>query len=250
MHDTPEGATEVLRSVAAMPRGTAVDYVVESIIGLIREKKIAAGDRLPSEPELCALLGVSRGSVREAMRILTAYGLIEVKRGDGTYISSSEDSISWDPLFLKFMLIAPSDEEMIELRNALEEVILQIVIRHADEEDMENIRMAHYAMKLAVENGNADFDELAKLDIDFHMAVSLATHNRMLISVYQCIMNYFYPYIHKSLGALNNYGKQAVQTHQAALNAIERRDSDACIAAGRYIVDVWEQLVFADNDEE
>ncbi len=241
---------EIIGALNLPQRDTAVNYVVDSIIELIRGKKLQPGDRLPAEPELCSLLNVSRGSMREAMRILSVYGLVEVKRGDGTYVSNSEDSISWDPLFLKFMLIAPSETEMIELRNALERVLLTIAIQHATQEDIEDIRMAHYAMKIAVEKRESSFDELAKMDIDFHLTVSKATHNRMLNSIYCCIMNYFYPYVHKSLQVLENYGKQAVKTHEAALSAIETRDYEACEKAGGYIVNVWESLVFTrDNDE-
>ena len=74
--------------LASKPTASSVDFVVNSIKELLLGKKILPGDRLPPETELCRLLSVSRGSVREAMKVLSALGIVEVKRGDGTYVST------------------------------------------------------------------------------------------------------------------------------------------------------------------
>jgi len=60
--------------------------IVRQIQGLIAERQLQPGDRLPSERELAELLSVSRASVREALRVLSAMGLVEVRSGDGTFV--------------------------------------------------------------------------------------------------------------------------------------------------------------------
>ena len=70
----------------ANKRESAVDFVVNKIKKLLVEQKLKPGDRLPNEVEISEAMNVSRGSVREALRILTAFGLVESRVGTGTYI--------------------------------------------------------------------------------------------------------------------------------------------------------------------
>lgn len=71
------------------PRFRHVDLVIDSIKEILIQKKILPGDLLPSEQALADSLGVGRGSVREALKILDAFGIVEIIHGDGTYIATS-----------------------------------------------------------------------------------------------------------------------------------------------------------------
>ena len=71
------------------PKLSAVDLVIDSIKSILIHKKILPGDLLPSEQALAESLGVGRGSVREALKILDAFGIVEIIHGDGTYIATS-----------------------------------------------------------------------------------------------------------------------------------------------------------------
>lgn len=70
----------------ASKRESAVDLVVNSIKQLLMERTLKPGDKLPSELEISEELRVSRGSVREAMKILSAFGLVDIRVGNGTYV--------------------------------------------------------------------------------------------------------------------------------------------------------------------
>ena len=72
---------------------STVQQVVDFIERKIRSQEFRSGDRVPTESELCALLGVSRTSVREAIKILESMTLVQVRRGDGTYISNPKDNL-------------------------------------------------------------------------------------------------------------------------------------------------------------
>ena len=102
--------------LASRPTASSVDFVVDSIKELLLGKKVFPGDRLPPETELCRLLSVSRGSVREAMKILSALGIVEVKRGDGTYISTGSGEVMFDPLLFSLIVSQPAFAELKELR--------------------------------------------------------------------------------------------------------------------------------------
>ena len=99
---------------------SAVDRVINSIKDLLVRRKLLPGDRLPSEQEIANQLGVSRGSVRSAMKTLSSFGIIEIKVGDGTYVSTSMKNNIIDPLLFSFLLSKPDLEELAQFRELIE----------------------------------------------------------------------------------------------------------------------------------
>ena len=85
-------------------RESTVDYIINTIKNLLLKRKLKPGDMLPSEAALSESLKVRRGSVREAMKILSAFGIVEVKRGDGTYIAETSSQSIIDPFLFKLIL--------------------------------------------------------------------------------------------------------------------------------------------------
>ena len=90
----------------------AYDQVIEVIKDKIKKGKIKKGDKLPSEREMAESLGLSRASVREALRALEVIGLIESIQGAGNYIRTNFDNSLIEPLSLMFMLQESSVKEM------------------------------------------------------------------------------------------------------------------------------------------
>ena len=83
---------------------SAVDLVIDNIKSVLINKKIAPGDLLPSEQAMAEGLGVGRGSVREALKILDAFGIVEIIHGDGTYIATSANKKIFDPLIYSLII--------------------------------------------------------------------------------------------------------------------------------------------------
>ena len=90
--------------IPAKTQSSAVDFVIDSFRDALVNKRLAPGDRIPSENELATAMQVSRSTVREAMKVLSAYGIIEIVRGNGTYISKSDENISMDAILFGFLL--------------------------------------------------------------------------------------------------------------------------------------------------
>ena len=81
-----------MTDIAPLIKRSLVDQALEQLRWRITEGKWAIGERLPTEPELSAELGISRNTVREAMRVLAFSGLIEIRQGDGSYVRSALDA--------------------------------------------------------------------------------------------------------------------------------------------------------------
>lgn len=146
----------------------------------IRQKKLINGTKLPSEKELCEKFAVSRTALREALRRLSARGLIEIKKGSGMYVSEIriEDAIKSLNLYYDLRFDSNLITQIIEVRRIFEPEIARLAAKNRTEEDI----------KILIDN----YNELVKSDPDntqlevdiinrFHMNLAKATGNPILI---------------------------------------------------------------------
>lgn len=230
--------------LASRPAASSVDFVVDSIKELLLGKKVLPGDRLPPETELCRLLSVSRGSVREAMKILSALGIVEVRRGDGTYISTGSGEVMFDPLLFSLIVSQPAFAELKELRVILEKNVVRLAVLHATEDDLAALRECAEKTRALKDKEEKNYDELLALDLGFHAILGRAGKNRPLETIYRFVMQYFRPYIAQSLTKHSNFSHESCDVHRKILEAVERRDVVTAERAVEESLEVWESLVF------
>ena len=230
--------------LASRPMASSVDFVVNSIKELLLSKKVLPGDRLPAETELTRLLSVSRGSVREAMKILSALGIVDVKRGDGTYISTGGGEVMFDPLLFSLIVSQPEFAELKELRLILEKNVVRLAVLHASDDDLRQLRDCVEKTLSLKDKAEKKYDELLELDLEFHAILGRAGKNRPLETIYRFVMQYFRPYIAQSLTKHSNFSRESTDAHQNILLAIEQRDAKAAEKAVEESTEVWEFLIF------
>src|SRR5213596_224505 len=112
-------------NVRSIRRSVRAPRVTEGAIDKIRERIVSGawgpGDRLPKESELAAQLGLSRNSLREAVRALSQLRVLEVRQGDGTYVSSLEPGLLLESTgFISHLLLGETELELYEVRRILE----------------------------------------------------------------------------------------------------------------------------------
>jgi GntR family transcriptional repressor for pyruvate dehydrogenase complex len=151
--------------------------VREQLTQAIRNGDYAVGDRLPSERELTEMFGVSRVSIREAMRSLEAVGLVEIRHGAGTTVADPSRRATRD---MGRWMKANRGEvlELLRVRGALDELAAQEAAVRGDQEAIASVRAAHEAFRAAAE---ADaVDRLSECDMDFHVRVAEAAGSTLL----------------------------------------------------------------------
>jgi GntR family transcriptional regulator, transcriptional repressor for pyruvate dehydrogenase complex len=185
------------------------------------------GDRLMTEREVGAQLGVSRHSVRQAMTALRVTGLIEIRHGDGIYLLRSPHEVV--PSLALELLESQADYPYIwEVRQAIENQAARLAARRRTPADLRRMRDALAAMGDAVEDGE---DGVAG-DRRFHDAVLAAAHNPVLAKVIEQLADAFR---RTSMASLSQPGQPArsLADHHRILAAIERGDEDAAMAEMR-----------------
>lgn len=119
------------------------NIIIERITSAIANGSLNPGDKLPTEQEFSAQLGVARNVVREAIKVLEAFGVVEIRRADGTYVSEGYNPRLLNPLFYGIILSDYTDEELIFYRISLLYSTLFMVIRQATDDEV-----AHYYSKV------------------------------------------------------------------------------------------------------
>lgn len=220
-------------------RKSAVEVVIDRIKTLLIEKKLKPGDLIPSEHVLAESLRVSRGSVREAMKILSAFGVIEIRRGAGTYISNSDNQKIFDPLLFKILVNGSDHIELIEIRNMMEMGVIQLIMRHAGDEEFEQLDEVMDEFSRAVQvQGTEDLGNT--LDLRYHRLLGQMTHNAIVQSIYNFIIDLFAPTIDSRRGY-----EAHLQMHKAIMERDEQKALDMVSAH----TETWKQAWNAKSRE-
>lgn len=153
--------------------------IVTRISSMILDREMAPGTRLPAERELAERFNVSRPTLREAVHVLEALGLVEIRPGGGTYVSRKPNALS--PRLLEHMLQRHDGvmAELIETRHEFEGRNAELAAKHATPRDLAELEKRMEVMVADVEAGHDDF----RHDIDFHLSVAEATHNRVRLFI-------------------------------------------------------------------
>jgi len=216
---------EVQKLFKANKRESAVDIVVNNIKHLLMERKLKPGDRLPSESEISEGMGVSRGSVREAMKILSAFGLVDVKVGNGTYVCEKPGSTLMDSLLLSFFVTNPDPEKLYELRQVIEIDVLEMILRHYDENTAERKALRENLNLLGkLIDKDLSLEQLKTIDLEFHHLMGSCTKNVLMERIYSIVLDFMEPTITATLKT--HHGEITYQEHQKILEVIETQDYD------------------------
>ena len=166
-----------MTDIAPLIKRSLVDQALEQLRWRITEGKWAIGERLPTEPELSAELGISRNTVREAMRVLAFSGLIEIRQGDGSYLRSMTD-----PLGTMRALSHCTLAQAQETRQILEVEAIGLAALRRTDDDLKGLREA---LERSGELYHGDLEAYISADLVFHKRLVDAAHNPALSELYQ-----------------------------------------------------------------
>lgn len=208
------------------------DQAILKIKDMIRSGDLRPGDRLPPEKELSEVLGLSRSSLREAVKALEIVRVLDVRRGDGTYVTSLSPSLLLESL--SFVLDVHQDDSMLELfevRRILEPAAAAMATPRITPADV-----AHLRDLVAQVDGTTSVDELVANDIVFHRYIAERSGNAYLTRLLDTLSS-------STLRArvwrgLTQEGsvERTLTEHRAIVDALEA--GDATLAAAQMTVHV------------
>lgn len=220
----------IAREDRGLPARIAADIGRRITLG---ELKI--GETLPREADMLATLGVSRTTLREALKILSTKGFIEAKPRLGTRVRAAEHWNTLDPVVLSWQGHAEDQdalaEELFEIRLSIEPLAARLAARRGVAADHAGIRAAF--LRMAGEQANVE--EAIEADIEFHLQIFQAAHNRFLLPVASVIRAALSISIPRTMAASGGFGQSLAQ-HEAILLAIEARDEETAASAATTLI--------------
>lgn len=162
---------------------SVTDDAIEAIKQMIVDGELKPGDRLPREPDLAERLGLSRNSLREAVRALSLIHVLDVRRGDGTYVTSLEPSLLMDAM--GFVVDFHRDDtvlQFLEARRALEPVITEMAATRMSTEDIDGL-----VVLLDTLGDKPTVEQLVENDLEFHRRIGAGSGNTVLASLLESV---------------------------------------------------------------
>lgn len=197
---------------------TATELVAQSLVGFLSTGALKPGDRLPTERDLAQQMNVGRTTVREALKLLTLSGLLEVKRGDGTYVSLNFSNFLSNQIKWPLLLSVQNVQAIVEVREALEVKAVHLATQNATEDEIKKINNFHELLKLH----GSDIKQETEIDLKFHNAIAEASHNELLSRLMISLQDILREYISLSNQNTNRIDSPMTE-HQAILDAIKSR---------------------------
>ncbi len=216
--------------------------VANLISGTILRGELSPGSRLPAERELAASFKCSRPTIREAMHVLEALGLVEVRHGDGTYVSKAPSALS--PRVLQQML--EHDDTLLldmgEVRKEVEVRNAELAARHATDEEIAGLGRLLDEMEADVRARRDDFER----DVAFHLAVAAASHNRIRLFITTSVLLAHSEILHEArlrmIERQQHLVEDFLQSHRAVYRGIQAREpASASRAMTAHLEDAYAQ---------
>jgi GntR family transcriptional repressor for pyruvate dehydrogenase complex len=218
--------TSISVELSAIQVQKPADLIMRQIRDLISGGALSPGDRLPSERELTEKFGVGRGHVREALRRLEFYGVLETFPQSGTVVASM-GAHALEGLISNLLDMDRHDVDALnETREFLELHVARLAAERASKPAVAEIRAALERFRIEVEAGRPGVEE----DLLFHLAIAKAAKNPIMLSLISLITPDIIR-LNKAPGVCaSGRPDSALREHERILQAIEARDADEAAA--------------------
>lgn len=170
--------------LALQPKSLVSIEAARVIKNAIADRRLQPGDRLPPERELARMLGVSRTSLRDALKVLSGMGLVRVRRSHGVFVAPPEDRSSMSRHLARALLLdARPIADLFEIRLAIETKGAAWAAARATDEQLATLAQRHDDMRQRAGSGSLSPKEANRLDTELHRLIAEATGNAILVRI-------------------------------------------------------------------
>ncbi len=221
----------------AVRRNRIYEEIARQIEKMIAEK-MKPGDKLPPERQLAEMFGVSRSSIREAIRKLELTGMVEARQGLGTVVRERSADAMVNPLTAILLQKRKLVGELLDVRKMIEPPLAARAAMHATPEEVGEMESILRRQQERMRGGDLAVEE----DSEFHYAIALAADNSVVLKVLDVLMDLLRDTRERSL-QVEGRPEKSMAGHQEILDAIRRRDAAGAEAAMCRHIESVEKIV-------
>lgn len=203
-------------------RESIPDLVMQQLKSYIIDNNMTSGDKLPSEPQLASSLGISRASIREAMKIMEGLGLIESIQGKGRFIRDFNYSQMLDTLGYNIQVHFHDFSEIVDIRKTLEEHYLPRAALQYTDEDYNELQSILDELKRAIDDKRME-SELVEVHTRFHKRMYKVINNKLLDSLITVFAT-FQKILSDRIGGATKNNLEFYERHKLLLESLRTRD--------------------------
>ena len=207
-------------SFKTIKKESTLEVIVQQIKNQIKKGILKPGEKLPSERELASLLGVSRTSVREAIKALSFSGYLEVIQGKGTYIleiaTQYDEIVNFFSEFSNYSL-----DYLMEARIMLEGEFARLAAANASQEEIDVIERVFNEIC-----NSKDTNTFFVKDLQFHLTIAKATHNPIMNGLMKIIVEMLYKETQKIIEISEDTRENTIETTRDLVQAIKQRNAE------------------------
>lgn len=204
---------------------SVVSIVVNKIKTSIVNGELKPGDKLPTEVELIEQLGVGRNSVREAVKMLTALGVLEVKRGQGTYVVKKVKPSFFNPLLFSLIIEPKSNKDLYELRVMFDTMVLFNLMDKMTDKKFDKVYGLLSEVQEHLKNNSKDINYFVQQDLEFHKLLMDLTENALIKQIGEVIISLFPEYIKKSISQENGV-QRSLDNHLEIVKLLKNKNKE------------------------
>lgn len=206
-----------------------VQQIIDAFTRRLLDGSLRPGDQIPTEVELAERFGVARNTVREAVKVLVAMGVLEIHRPVGTFVCKGFSEPMISPLLYGVILgRGDSYDELMDLREIMETGTMLTVMRNAGDAEIASLAGPLGALGEACRMVPPSVEEVFRRDDDFHEAVMALAHNRVVEQIAATVRTMTHDMRHESVELMldNGRAEELYQAHEKLYRLLSTRDVD------------------------
>ncbi|MDX1437226.1 MAG: FadR/GntR family transcriptional regulator [Anaerolineales bacterium] len=207
-----------MSSYEPIKKSALAEEIAARLISLIKEKSLQPGDKLPPERELAEMLNVSRPSLREALRALAILNIVEIRQGDGTYVSSLDPQMLVEHLDLVFSLEDSTLFQLFEVRKIFEPALAALAAERITDTQVEELEQ----IMEAAHDAEDDPEQFTASDLQLHEKIAEVSGNFLIIRIMSSLSQLSQASRHRT-GVIPGVLKQTSEDHHQIVAALRAR---------------------------
>lgn len=230
--------------IVPLKKTRLAEAIADRIRVLILDRSFLAGEPLPGERDLAERFGVSRGSVRDALRTLETIGLIETRHGQGTFPKELDVTRLVAPLASVLTYSHDLQDELLDVRRMFEPAVARVAAARVTDEDLAELQRLLASQRQKLKSGRSAIVE----DTAFHAVLARATGNRVIVRIMETLNDLL---VESRKLTLKQKGRPArsLRGHENVVGALRVHDGDAAARAMRKHIDQIADLLHHSNAE-
>lgn len=163
-----------------LPKGPISDIIVDRITECLINGELKPGDKIPTEVELSENLGIGRNGVREAIKVLVAFGVLEVRRSEGTFVVDQFKYPLLNPMLYGLIFAQKSMSDMLEFKIYFLQTSLSAALEKATAQDVAELREMYCNLRDTIHEAPEDINSMYRISRDFHLRLGNISRNPLI----------------------------------------------------------------------